>query len=48
MFICQLPRKTRYEFYKAIKQKLIAEGCYTYGNLIEAMSAKVKDIADLL
>lgn len=48
MYICQLPAREQYFYYLAIKRKLIGGNCYTYRNLLEAMSSRITDLEDLL
>lgn len=48
LFICQLSKTERFWYYKAIKRTLLANDCYTFENLAEAMNSKVKDLDGLL
>lgn len=46
MYICQLDKKEKLWWYKAIKAKLIADGVYSYENIRLAMNSKVKDLEE--
>ncbi len=48
MFICQLPKKEKLEYYKRIKKALLENEVFSYENLVEAMNSKVKDLDGLL
>ena len=44
MFICQLPKRERLQWYRMIKKALIYYGTYTTENIIECLSEKIKDL----
>lgn len=48
MFIWQLSKAEQLKYYKAIKETLIKSGSFSYENLKECMSEKVKDLKGLL
>lgn len=48
MYICQLPKEMRLEYYKRIKQALLEKETYSYESLADAMNSKVTDLNDLL
>lgn len=48
IFICQLPKIEQLNYYKRIKKALIEEDSYSFENLKEAMSSKVKDLQGLI
>ncbi len=44
MFVCQLTPREKLLVFKRIKAILIAEGCYTYENVRNALDSRVKDL----
>ena len=47
MFICELPKREQLMYYKAIKKALVELGCFSYANIKECMTEKVKDLDGL-
>ena len=46
--ICQLGKREKLRWYKAIKAKLVAEGAYSYDNIRHAMENKIADMEGLV
>ena len=46
--ICQLGKREKLRWCKAIKAKLVAEGAYSYDNIRHAMENKIADMEGLV
>ena len=47
-YICCLSASDRFRIYKAVKAFLISSGCYSYTEMILALSGRVSDIEYML